>query len=186
MTFMSCLAQKVTRFLPLIDSSSLSINSLAFFKMIKEGERERGLPVFFSLTSLNFSLSLLTLSPTLLSSFSLPPHHISLPPSSFSLPSHHLSHSPSLPPSLPLSPSLPRTHLELLQVGPLHADHGGQQLVLQAVAGDGEVDQGALGLQLRLVVGVGQLGLQDQPEAGVVLALLVPDLDAPVRGLDGQ
>ncbi|TNN81607.1 hypothetical protein EYF80_008053 [Liparis tanakae] len=32
----------------------------------------------------------------------------------------------------------------------LHADHGGQQLVLQTVSGHGEIDQGALGLQLRL------------------------------------
>lgn len=71
------------------------------------------------------------------------------------------------------------THLELLQVWPLHADHGGQQLVLQAVPGHGEVDQGGLSLQLGLVVRVGQLGVEDEPEPGVVLTLLVPDFNEP-------
>lgn len=71
-------------------------------------------------------------------------------------------------------------HLELLQVRSLHADHRGQQLVLKPVPGHGEVDQGALGLQLGLVVRAGQLGVQDEAETGVVLALLVSDLYVPV------
>ena len=75
-----------------------------------------------------------------------------------------------------LLPSRP-PHLEVLEVGPLLVDHLGQQLVLQAVACHGEVDEGGLGLDLGLVVGVGQLGVEDQLEAGVEEALLVPHFD---------
>lgn len=70
-------------------------------------------------------------------------------------------------------------HLELLQVRALFGHHGGQQLVLQAVAGDQEVDERALGLHLGLVVGVEVLGVQDEAELRVVLHLLVADLDVP-------
>ena len=55
--------------------------------------------------------------------------------------------------------SLLDLYLGPLQVGPLLGHHLGQQLVLQAVPGHGEVDEGGLSLHLRLVVGVGQLGL---------------------------
>ena len=61
----------------------------------------------------------------------------------------------------------------MLQVGPLLVDHLGEELVLQAVPGHGEVDEGRLGLDLGLVVGVGQLGVEDQLEARVEEALLV-------------
>lgn len=71
-------------------------------------------------------------------------------------------------------------HLQLFQVRSLHADHGSQQLVLQTVSGHCEIYQGALGLQLRLVMRAGQLGVQDEAEAGVVLTLLVSDLYVPV------
>lgn len=73
-----------------------------------------------------------------------------------------------------------RPYLQLFQVRSLHADHRGQQLVLQAVSGHCEIDQGALGLLLRLVMRAGELGVQDEAEAGVVLALLVSDLYVPV------
>lgn len=75
-------------------------------------------------------------------------------------------------------------HLQPLQVRPLHADDGGEQLVLQTVSGHREVHQGALGLQLGLVMRAGQLGVQDEAEARVVLALLVSDLDVPVTAND--
>lgn len=71
------------------------------------------------------------------------------------------------------------THLQLLQVWPLHADHCGQQLVLQAVPGHSEVDQGGLSLQLGLVVRIGQLGVKDEPELGIVLTLFVSDFNEP-------
>lgn len=68
------------------------------------------------------------------------------------------------------------SHLELLQVRSLHADNGSQELVFQAVPRHCEVDQRTLGLQLRLVVGVSKLGVEDEPETWVVLALLVTNL----------
>lgn len=71
------------------------------------------------------------------------------------------------------------TYLQLLQIGSLHADHCGQQLVLQAFPGHGEIDQGGLSLQLRLVVRVGQLGVKDEPEPGVILTLFVSDFNEP-------
>ncbi len=68
------------------------------------------------------------------------------------------------------------TYLQLLQVGSLHADYGRQQLVLQPVPCHREVDQRTLSLELWLVVRVCQLGVKDQTETGVVLALLIADL----------
>lgn len=71
-------------------------------------------------------------------------------------------------------------HLKLFQVRSLHADDGSQQLVLQTVSGHCEIDQGALGLELWLVMRAGKLGVQDEAETGVVLTLLVSDLYVPV------
>ena len=70
-------------------------------------------------------------------------------------------------------------YLQLLQIGSLHADHRSQQLVLQAFPGHSDVDQGGLSLQLRLVVRVGQLGVKDEPEPGVILTLFVSDFNEP-------
>mmetsp|Transcript_13357 Transcript_13357/g.32645 ORF Transcript_13357/g.32645 Transcript_13357/m.32645 type:complete len:547 (-) Transcript_13357:606-2246(-) len=65
--------------------------------------------------------------------------------------------------------------------------HQRQQLVLQALLRHAEVDQCGLRVDLRLVVRVGQLGLQVQPELGVVLHLAVSDLHDDVAALlDGQ
>lgn len=66
-------------------------------------------------------------------------------------------------------------YLELLQVWPLGLDDFRQQLVLEAVARDREVDQGALSLKFGLVVRVGQLGVEDQLERVVVLDFPVAD-----------
>lgn len=71
------------------------------------------------------------------------------------------------------------THLQLLQVWPLHADHSSQQLVLQAIPGHSEVDQGGLSLQLGLVVRICQLGVQYEPELGIVFTLFVSEFNAP-------
>lgn len=70
-------------------------------------------------------------------------------------------------------------HLEFLQVRPLHADHSSQQLVLQTIPGHGKVHQGTLGLELGLVVWAGQLSVENQSKAGVVLTLLVSYLYVP-------
>lgn len=74
---------------------------------------------------------------------------------------------------------LPAPDLELFQVRPLHVDHGRQQLVLQPIARDGEVDEGALRLQLGLEMRVCQLRVEDEAESGVEIALLVPNLNVP-------
>lgn len=81
----------------------------------------------------------------------------------------------SLPPFL----GGPWTHLQLLQVGPLYADHSSQQLVLQAIPGHCKVDQSGLSLQLRWVVRTGQLGVKDEPELGVVFPLFVSNFNEP-------
>mmetsp|Transcript_6913 Transcript_6913/g.16623 ORF Transcript_6913/g.16623 Transcript_6913/m.16623 type:complete len:1317 (-) Transcript_6913:1319-5269(-) len=65
----------------------------------------------------------------------------------------------------------------LLEVGPLGAHHLGQELVLETGLGGDEVDEGALGRDLGLVVRVGQLGLEEELEAHVVLDLLAAQLE---------
>jgi hypothetical protein len=65
------------------------------------------------------------------------------------------------------------------QVGSLGPYDLGEKLVLEAVAGDGEVYQRRLSLQFRLVVRVGQFRVENQPEVGAVLDLLLPELDGP-------
>lgn len=72
------------------------------------------------------------------------------------------------------------THLETLEVGPLLVHHLGQELVLQTVSGHRKIDEGGLGLNLRLIVRVGQLGVEDEAEARVEEALFVPDFDTAV------
>mmetsp|Transcript_30652 Transcript_30652/g.69674 ORF Transcript_30652/g.69674 Transcript_30652/m.69674 type:complete len:931 (-) Transcript_30652:423-3215(-) len=72
------------------------------------------------------------------------------------------------------------------QVGPLQLYHQEQELILQAVLGYGEVDDGALCLYLWRVVGVRQLRLHEELEVGGEDDLLVPKLyHALVAALDG-
>mmetsp|Transcript_66859 Transcript_66859/g.164845 ORF Transcript_66859/g.164845 Transcript_66859/m.164845 type:complete len:203 (-) Transcript_66859:3743-4351(-) len=68
-------------------------------------------------------------------------------------------------------------HLLLLQVGPLLVDDEGEQLLLQPVERDHEVDERRLRRDLGLVVRVAQLRLQVELEVGVILDLLVAQLD---------
>lgn len=82
--------------------------------------------------------------------------------------------------SVPLLALTDSPHLQLFQIRSLHADHSSQQLVLQTVSGHCEIYERALGLQLGLVMRAGQLGVQDEAESRVVLALLVSDLYVPV------
>ena len=56
----------------------------------------------------------------------------------------------------------------------------GEKLILQTIPGDGEVDECGLGLHLRLVMRIGQLGVQDETELGVILHLFVSEYDIPV------
>jgi len=81
--------------------------------------------------------------------------------------------------------TLPATNLKLFQVRPLHVDHRREQLVLQAVSRDGEVDEGALCLQLGLEMGVCQLRVEDETESRVEVTLLVPNLNVPEIGAKG-
>lgn len=73
--------------------------------------------------------------------------------------------------------------LGLLKIRPLLIDYQGQQLVLQATLCDSEVDEGGLGLNLGRVVGVAELGVQDELEVLVVLHILVPQLDIQAASL---
>lgn len=76
-------------------------------------------------------------------------------------------------------------HLEVLEVRPFLVDHLGQQLVLQTIPGHCKIDEGGLGLDLWLVVRIGQLGVQDESEARVEETLLVSDFYAAVREQHG-
>ena len=51
------------------------------------------------------------------------------------------------------------THFSSLEIGSLSGNHFSQQLLLQSVLGHSEIDEGGLGLHLRLVVRIGQFGL---------------------------
>lgn len=69
----------------------------------------------------------------------------------------------------------------MLKIRPLLVHHLGQELVLQTVSGHCEIDEGGLGLNLGLIVRIGQLGVEDESEPRVEEALFVPDFDAAVR-----
>ncbi|KAA6427767.1 MAG: hypothetical protein FRX49_02430 [Trebouxia sp. A1-2] len=73
--------------------------------------------------------------------------------------------------------------LGLLKIWTLLVDNKGQQLVLQTTLSDSEVDKGGLSLDLRGVVRVAQLGVEDQSEVLVVLHLLVSQLDIQATSL---
>lgn len=64
----------------------------------------------------------------------------------------------------------------LLQVRALLVDNQRQKLVLQTTLSDGEVDEGGLSLDLRRIMGVAELGVQDELEVLIVLYILVTQL----------
>lgn len=66
--------------------------------------------------------------------------------------------------------------LGLLQVGSLLVYDQRQKLVLQTTLSDGEVDEGGLSLDLRRVVRVAELGVQNELEVLVILNILVTKL----------
>lgn len=66
--------------------------------------------------------------------------------------------------------------LSLFQVRPLLVDNQCQELVLQPTLSDSEIDECGLSLNLRRVVRVAQLGVQNELEVLVVLHILVTQL----------
>ena len=76
------------------------------------------------------------------------------------------------------------SHLEVLEVRSLLIHNLGQELVFQSISGHSKINKGGLGLDLWLVVRIGQFSVQDQSEARVEEALLVPDLYTTVRERD--
>lgn len=72
-------------------------------------------------------------------------------------------------------------HLEVLEVRSFLVHHLGQELVLQTIPGHCKIDEGGLGLNLWLVVRIGQLGVEDESETRVEETLLVPNLYTAVR-----
>lgn len=73
------------------------------------------------------------------------------------------------------------SHLKVLEVRSFLIHHLGQKLILQTIPGHSKIDEGRLGLNLWLVVRIGQLGVQDESEARVEEALLVPHFYTTVR-----
>lgn len=71
--------------------------------------------------------------------------------------------------------------LKMLQVRSFLIDHLGQELVLQTIPGHSKIDEGGLGLNLWLVVRIGQLGVEDESEAWVEETLLIPNFYTAVR-----
>mmetsp|Transcript_65500 Transcript_65500/g.207036 ORF Transcript_65500/g.207036 Transcript_65500/m.207036 type:complete len:240 (+) Transcript_65500:1750-2469(+) len=65
----------------------------------------------------------------------------------------------------------------ILELRALEAGHEGEDLLLQPRLGDSEIDKTRLRLQLRAKVGIGQLGLDVEPEVPVQLHLLISHHD---------
>lgn len=63
----------------------------------------------------------------------------------------------------------------MLEVRSFLIYHLGQELVLQTIPGHSKIDEGGLGLNLWLVVRIGQLGMEDESEAWVEKTLLIPN-----------
>ena len=55
----------------------------------------------------------------------------------------------------------------MLQVRSFLVHHLGQELVLQTIPSHCEIDEGGLGLNLRFVVRIGKLGVEDKPKTWV-------------------
>lgn len=69
----------------------------------------------------------------------------------------------------------------MLEVRSFLVHHLGQELVLQTIPGHCKIDEGSLGLNLWLVVRIGQLGVEDESETRVEETLLVPNFYTAVR-----
>lgn len=69
----------------------------------------------------------------------------------------------------------------MLEVRSFLSHHLGQQLVLQTIPGHSKIDQGGLGLNLRLIVRIGQLGVEDESEARMEETFFVPNFDTAVK-----
>lgn len=69
----------------------------------------------------------------------------------------------------------------MLEVRSFLGHHLGQQLVLQTIPGHSKIDQSGLGLNLRLIVRIGQLGVEDESEARVEETFFVANFDTAVK-----
>ena len=67
------------------------------------------------------------------------------------------------------------------QVRPFRLDDDGQKLILQPRRGNHKVHNGCLRLYLWRVVGVGELGVEEQPKFGVLLDFIVSEQDDASR-----
>lgn len=65
----------------------------------------------------------------------------------------------------------------MLKVRPLLVDNLSKELVLQPVPGHSKINKGGLGLNLRLIVRLGQFGMKDESKAWMKEALLVAHFD---------
>ena len=63
------------------------------------------------------------------------------------------------------------------EIGSLHLDDEGQQLVFETLFSDGEVDECALSLDFWWVVGVGQLRVEEEIKLGVKSQFFVSHLN---------
>lgn len=79
----------------------------------------------------------------------------------------------------PDSRSDTQTHLEMLKIRSLQVDNLSKQLVLQPISGDSEVNKSGLSLDFWLVVGIGQLSVQNESEVSVKDALLISHFNEP-------
>lgn len=73
------------------------------------------------------------------------------------------------------------THFQMLEIWSFLVDHLGQKLVLQTISGHCKIDEGGLGLNLRLIVRISQLGVEDESEPRVEETLFVSNFDTAVR-----
>lgn len=65
----------------------------------------------------------------------------------------------------------------MFEVWPLQVDHLCEQLVLEPVPCDSEVDESGLSLDLRFIVWVCQLSVQNQPEVWMEVTFLISHLN---------
>lgn len=70
----------------------------------------------------------------------------------------------------------------MFEVRSLQVDHLREKLVLEPVPCDGKVDEGGLGLDLRFIVWVCQLSVQNQTEVRMEITFLIPHFNTSAEG----
>lgn len=77
---------------------------------------------------------------------------------------------------------LVHTHLQMLEVWSLQVDHLCEQLVLKPVPCDSKVNESGLSLDLRFIMGVCQLSMQNQSEVWMEITFLIPHFNTSAEG----